>query len=422
MKKILLGAFACVAGGMVYAADGVLYAGGLYTDANWAFAENWYCDAYAKEGGTATVTVANFGGRPLNQDVSDLTLSGIYFTRFVGAIVNNPISFTGESPFLKTDQEANPSFSTTLSGTGENAFVKTGVGKATFDTPIANFTSFDILQGTVVQTNLSETSSIVPSTIPVNLKGGGILYAPNAATASDYSTSVGAVSYSEGINSIAVDRGSANSATLMLNSLSFAPEALLALPATDLGSGNKIKVAGAESSAVAPGAVFVKSSDTDFTVAAYDADTGFVAGTPGAKITEDSTVDTDMTVSSVQVDNSANVTLNATVTVDNGVNPGLVYFANQPNTFVAYALSGEGKIDFGERHGMVVWGAPAKGTKFTLSGSEVTGSAGVSFMSFCTGNVRNPRIVFGTTDAQVGWTGPVRFHNVYTQISAEMFA
>ena len=396
---------ALLTAGTAKATDGTLYEGGTYSENTWKTTQLWVHDTVAGDGGVATITATKFQNSTLNQNVNGLTLSGIDFGSMAGTFSSAnsyDVTLVGANPFISsTALTEGATISLLLKGEdGSGTLHKTGAGRLTVATPVSGFASVSIDGGTLATSG----ARLATDSTPVVLKGGATLE-PTADVALD------ALTVQDGVARAKVASG----ATLTAASLAFADGGALLLD----GAG-AFKVTGQADAALSPRPVFIASSSTDVAFAAESADGGFTRAADGAAglttIDAATTISEATSATAVQVRSRAALTVDGTLAVGDGANPGRILFAKQSDGGADETVAGAGEIAFGAQPGLVLRATPASGNTLTW-GVRTTGSAGVQFASAATnGQAATTAIAFPSGYA-AAWTGGTRFTGVSATIT-----
>ena len=404
-KTILLALGAVLlTAGTAKATDGTLSEGGTWSENTWSTAQLWVHDTVAKDGGVATITATEFQNSTLNQNVDGLTLSGINFGNMAGTFSSAnsyDVTLVGANPFISSTAVTGANISLLLkSENGSGALHKTGAGRLTVATPVSGFASVSIDGGTLATSG----ARLATDSTPVVLKGGATLE-PTADVALD------ALTVQDGTARAKVASG----ATLTAASLAFDDGGALLLN----GAG-AFKVTGQADAALSPRPVFIASSSTDVAFAAESAAGGFTRADDGAAglttIDAATTISDATSATAVQVRSRAALTVDGTLTVGDGSNPGRILFAKQSDSGADETVAGTGEIAFGAQPGLVMRATPASGNTLTW-GVRTTGSAGVQFASASTnGQAATTAIAFPNGYA-AAWTGGTRFTGVSATIT-----
>lgn len=256
--------------------DATCYLRNAWQPRTWGSERLWTAYLYSQGGGIATFT----GDRSLsdcgdaenyfNQNVQGLELKGLdlslfYVLRFYG----NDIAFTDKSPWVSTARTAAPSvgLDMALKGTGDNALTKKGVGRLTLNAAPQNFTSLDLVRGSLVITNDGGVDTLGAQGVPVTVKTGSLVFEPQT---SGGTTKIATLQNGAGLGSVVVKKGG----TLTVDNLETRRGGILSVQTTD---GGKFLVAGKDSVA-APDGGLVSVSGTSVSFLDYDATAGWQAG------------------------------------------------------------------------------------------------------------------------------------------------
>ncbi len=245
---------------------------------SWASAHAW--DVYAPPGGGG---IATFGmdGSPsdrgvsenyYNQNISGLELSGLDFLKtYANRIYGQDIKFVGPCPWISTARTSPTAYAKTsivMKGEGTNPLLKKGVGRLTLEKSPKDFTSFDILCGTLVITNgVDNTDTLCANGVPVNVKYGTLSYEPPKA---GDTTKLATLNNGEGYGKVSVSNG-----TLTAESFTKTTGGIMSVKTY---TGGKFLVKDKES-VTAPDGGMISLSGRAISFLDYDATEGWKAGT-----------------------------------------------------------------------------------------------------------------------------------------------
>lgn len=205
-----------------------------------------------------------------NQNIEGLELKGLAFGKlYVRRIYGKDIKFVGEGPWVSSTSTHASNYAKTsikMVGTGSNQLLKKGAGRLLLETPPANFSSLDIVDGTLVITNGTGTDTLCANGVPVNVKYGTLSFEPPTAAGS---TVLAALNNGAGFGEVAVAKG-----TLTATSLTKTPGGILNVSTTD---GGKFLVTGKES-VDAPDGGMISLSGRTISFLDYDATAGWKVG------------------------------------------------------------------------------------------------------------------------------------------------
>lgn len=372
------------------AVDGTFYPNGQWCDHNWSAPRAWYNDTPAGEGGVATINATDFSGsyigtkqNDLTQDVEGLQLRGIEFNNLAAAFIGETLTMVTPYPFfssLQTTTGANIALE--VKGTGDNSLAKIGAGRITVDTPMSNFASVEVFNGTLVNTNaLDGVAVFVDGNIPLVVRTGTVLYAPVNAEGGAASATVANLKSAKGRGVLKIAKGSNSSATLTATAFTPQDGGVLELQASDLGGTEKFVVTGKESSS--PDGRVIAANGNKINFLAYDADNGYVSG-----------IDAD--------------------TGDLSELPANVKVYGKSTDAASTSQTVSDTLDFTEAEGFI-WrpAATAGATTLNFRGT-LTAPQGVTFASKrSTGNRPTIDISGAFNEYKPGWTFPVRLMGVY---------
>lgn len=283
--------------------SGVMRDGSEWTGHTWTTRDLWDYQTYAKDGGEATLLAGNHGPYKLDMNVSGLTLSGLMITQLTSPLYSAngySINMCGASPYIGRNATTEFQLELPLVGDGTNILRKTGPGLIRFDTPVQNFGSFVVWEGTVCPSTNAAPAAIVSDGVPLVVRGGKVNFDKNAT--------VGELRFAPDTGSVSVQDG----ATATVGALSREQGGVAVLYSTSgvdkLGDTEKILVSGRDSDAA--GELDGSLATLDATAAphpldfvAYDGKDGFKragAGTAlasGVDVTGIADVSAEMTYS-----------------------------------------------------------------------------------------------------------------------------
>lgn len=424
------------------AQDGTYWCNGSSYKRDWNSAGYWAGSCIAQDGGIATFGFTSL--QYLNQNVTGLELGGIDLGNAVFSkegLYNKAITFVGDRPFL-TGTGDGALINLEMKGKDGNVLVKKGTGRIILGTNIpasSGFSEVSVEGGTLS----SEKSSgrVLSEDTPVGVRGGKLQW--KSTGSGDVAATVPAVTAGSGNSVLAVNKGSADSATLTVDALALEEGASLVIKSESgfaaLGETEKVKVATAPT--LVNGIVDPRIVTRNWGVTpwqswqflTYDADKGFVpftdyvdfadAGvTDIARATGSLSVTEDKTVGSLVLDDmNGNISLAAgkTLTIGNNGKPAAFHmnFSSSDNTLAK--ITGGGSIDFGTSPG-IFRRSPSAGSNqrnFQIE-SKIKGSAGITY------ETRNDAEGLGETYVYLGesgtgaYTGPTHFIGIRGYVRA----
>lgn len=327
----------------------------------------------------------------------------------------------------------------TVSGTGANTLTIRGPGSLTVNTPFVNFGTVALGGGDAI---VSATSGRLLATDGTTaLRGGFLRWAPSLAAGASASASLGAVTYGTGHGVLQWAKGSGDSATLTVDSLTSegAGSTLWIRPSggmSALGDTEKLMVAtppALVNGILDPGVVTrdetVESMPLSFLT--YDAANGVVpypssslvpladaTATDVAVLSASNTLAASKQVAALVIDNSAllEIATNVTLTVgdNNAAHQAGVIFNRQVGlgTDKPLVFEGSGTLDFGASPG-VIWNATPTADGWGPNRSvsvktKITGQNGVTFASHGVNNSDKRAGYFRPYKGSCCWSGPTR--------------
>ena len=365
------------------------------------------------------------------------------------------LTMVGDNPYIQAAYNSVFQIDSTvpLSGTGANTLTLKsapgyGFGKFNLYADLPNFALLDLDSGTldVYRTGAGQT---LLTTGPVRLSGGNLTYVAWMSSAGDASASIatGAGStftVAPGPARLRVARSTnADTATLTVGPIVREGRAVAELESTSDGD-NQLGVTTFIKTTSAPTLVngFVepwlvtKGQNADAEDGAhhvdfltYDVDKGFVPATalyasdfgdPTAVVskTGNVTIDSDTQVQGlriVSIGGQPSLTLNATLTVGDGMHPAAVLLNYRGGGSNPFLLNGTGELDFGTSEG-IIWCAPnmTDGRRYVQFSVPIRGSNGITFAAPMQTSGRAP-IIQPYASGVTAWTGPLHLRNVRYQ-------
>ncbi len=369
------------------------------------------------------------------------------------------LTMVGDNPYIQAAYNSVFQIDSTvpLSGTGANTLTLKsapgyGFGKFNLYADLPNFALLDLDSGTldVYRTGAGQT---LLTTGPVRLSGGNLTYVAWMSSAGDASASIatGAGStftVAPGPARLRVARSTnADTATLTVGPIVREGRAVAELESTSDGD-NQLGVTTFIKTTSAPTLVngFVepwlvtKGQNADAEDGAhhvdfltYDVDKGFVPATalyasdfgdPTAVVskTGNVTIDSDTQVQGlriVSIGGQPSLTLNATLTVGDGMHPAAVLLNYRGGGSNPFHLDGTGALDFGTSEG-IIWCAPnmTDGRRYVQFSVPIRGSNGIMFAAPMQTSGRAP-IIQPYASGVAAWTGPLHLRNVRYQSSLQ---
>ncbi len=369
------------------------------------------------------------------------------------------LTMVGDNPYIQAAYNSVFQIDSTvpLSGTGANTLTLKsapgyGFGKFNLYADLPNFALLDLDSGTldVYRTGAGQT---LLTTGPVRLSGGNLTYVAWMSSAGDASASIatGAGStftVAPGPARLRVARSTnADTATLTVGPIVREGRAVAELASTSdddnqLGVTTFIKTTSAPTLVngfVEPWLV-TKGQNADAEDGAhhvdfltYDVDKGFVPATalyasdfgdPTAVVskTGNVTIDSDTQVQGlriVSIGGQPSLTLNATLTVGDGMHPAAVLLNYRGGGSNPFHLDGTGALDFGTSEG-IIWCAPnmTDGRRYVQFSVPIRGSNGITFAAPMQTSGRAP-IIQPYASGVAAWTGPLHLRNVRYQSSLQ---
>lgn len=277
----LMASLAVVAAWGVERVDSVNYVNNIWQPRTWSTPRAWREYLPPQGGGIASFSYGGIFGEAksdwsnnnIEQNVDGLQLRGLDFQNLVVRFHGKPLTFVSDDPYISTARTATPSLrvESTLQGDGSNALAKKGGGRLVIDSPVQDFTSFDLVSGTIVVSNHTGAKMLAADGVDVKVKTGALLYSPTSAGGA---TVVGSLVNGAGLGTLSLENGG----TLTAENFSTEPGGVLAVSASGLGSSEKFIVSD-KTSCESPDGGMVALSGNDISFLDYDASVGWKAGT-----------------------------------------------------------------------------------------------------------------------------------------------
>ena len=339
-----------------------------WQDRKWSTARSWDSYQVPGDGGIASYDHNNAPAdrepsqNYIYQNIVGITLKGLDFGNFWALkMYGEDITFDGEAPWISTARKDAANYARTsikMVGSGSNQLLKKGAGRLLLETPPANFSSLDIVDGTLVITNGAGVDTLCANGVPVNVKYGTLsVENQDAEGAARLATLVNGA----GVGTVSVSEGS-----LAVGSLTKDPGGILNVSTTD---GGKFLVSGKDG-AVAPDGGMISLSGRTISFLDYDAVEGWKAG--------------------------SSVPANAKV----------FGAADDANDTVVET----GDISFGTDEGYVYRPAPTGATTLKVTGSMTVPKDGITFASIPSATGARVMVDFSGSTSQLD--GKLRFQGV----------
>ena len=443
MTKCVVLGVAAVAVGSVFAVDSVNGTDGVWGSRLWSAKSSWTHDTLPADG------IAAFSGNNLNNhNTGNPTLevdakpqiTGLEFRNFTAPFVgSNPIAFTGDFPYISNNADKTAEVRCVLKGAEAGStkrLLKRAAGTVRVTKAVENFDALVARDGTLDCTNSFGTVFVNGPALETGT--GAIKWTPTAAAGADVAvTAAGALRIGQGQGKLYVTKGNAASASITFTKLEGlnGGGTLVIVPsggAAALGVTEKIFFTEAPTlrDGILPPTILLHdtaATGKPLRLLTYDSEKGLsvfdtssvpelVVGAANglAKLSGTSSLTT--TVSSATSVNVLLVENNAQLKFDDGVtltvgNDGTPsgFIVNSP-TSASFSPKGDnGSIDFGSSRGVFFHNNPSgNGTRFSLSGVPIKGSAGVVFAADQgTAGSGYASVSYSLTTCK--WTGPTSF-------------